>query len=484
MIGDGIMTVLGLQTKSIQLYAYGVILLSISVSHLIAQDGVPPAVAETPGTEAPGPETRVEKPGVTSFGGISVVGSRQVIRGSIASIADEMRVELGKICGDPKRKMKLPLIIQLHGARGDEELPRSVGSKIDQFQGQYQFKLHLHLAKGVDHALLRYHLMELFLYERGLGEGQVVEKGDRVLVKPWMIVGMLEALAIKAGKFDKRIYQADIPYLEISPLQKVFDANEKQWRAMIGREPIAFRAISGAMVNSLLRQPDGRPAMAAYIAEMATFKGETENLMRKHFPGMNKSRNSLQKWVNLELLELGTARLTQVHSIQETDKRLDAILKLRYRDEEGAAVSVEIDGYAQVMKLKPTERFEAVAGARAELERLSYRCFPTYRPLLGEYEMILRDVIAGQEADIKNRLTKLMDIRLKMKGSAKRVRDYLDWYYITQANELSGDFEKYRALIDALEKEKLRPPADDSTQLYLDAIQRFYGGGSPKRGKR
>ena len=75
MIGDGIMTVLGLQTKSIQLYAYGVILLSISVSHLIAQDGVPPAVAETPG-----PETRVEKPGVTSFGGISVVGSRQVIR--------------------------------------------------------------------------------------------------------------------------------------------------------------------------------------------------------------------------------------------------------------------------------------------------------------------------------------------------------------------------------------------------------------------
>ena len=47
MIGDGIMTVLGLQTKSIQLYAYGVILLSISVSHLIAQDGVPPAVAET-----------------------------------------------------------------------------------------------------------------------------------------------------------------------------------------------------------------------------------------------------------------------------------------------------------------------------------------------------------------------------------------------------------------------------------------------------
>ena len=43
-----------------------------------------------------------------------------------------------------------------------------------------------------------------------------------------------------------------------------------------------------------------------------------------------------------------------------------------------------------------------------------------------------------------------------------RARDYLDWYYITRSNEVSGDFEKYRALTEAIEKGEMRPPANDS----------------------
>ncbi len=422
----------------------------------------------------------VEEEGVSRFGKISVRGSDQNTRGGISSMANAMHTELCKLCAAPEYKIKLPIIIQLYGAEGDAELKRHIVSKIDQVQGQYQLKLHVHLAKGVDHKLLRYHLMELLLYDRGLGAGQFVEKGERVLVKPWLITGLLEALDIKAGRADKRIYQAELPYFGILPLQQVFDSSEKSWLEMDGRKPLAFRAISGAMTNALLRQPGGRPSMSAYLAEVATFKGETENLMRKHFPGMNKSRNSLGKWVNLEMLELGTARMTQVYSIVETDKRLDSVLKLRYRGEKGAAMAVDIDGYADVIKLKPAERYEAAAGARAELERLSYRCFPIYRPLIGEYEMLLREIVSGKDKDIKVRLTKLTDVRLKMLGSGRRVRDYLDWYYITQSSEVTGDYQKYRALTNALEEERLRPRTGDDTQRYLDDVQRIYGGDSGK----
>lgn len=418
------------------------------------------------------------KPGVSVFGKISVVGSQQSVRASIASMAEKIRVGLNKICGEARREMKLLIIIRLYGAEGDEEQPRSVVTKITKLDGQYQLLLHVHLAKGVDQALLRYHLMELFLYERGLGEGQFVAEGERVIVKPWLIVGILEAIEIRSGKVDKRIYQAGIDYLEILPIEKVFDASEREWREMIGREPIAYRAISGAMLSSLLRQPGGRAAMAAYLADVATFKGEHENLMRKHFPGMNKSANSLQKWVSLELLELGTARMTQVHPILETESRLDNTLQLRYRDGEGAALSVAIDRYQEVMNLGQAERVEAVASARAELERLSYRCFPSYRPLLNEYDAVLRDIIRGKDKDIDARLAKLMDVRMKMKDSAMRVRDYLDWYYITRSHVVSADFEKYRALAEALEKEKMRLPVEDSTQQYLDDVQRVFGGGT------
>ena len=319
--------------------------------------------------------------------------------------------------------------------------------------------------------------MELLLYERGLANTQSVEEGERLIVKPWLIVGILQAMDIRSGDADRRLYRADIDFISILPLEQVFEASEQQWREMIGREPIAFRAISGAVVNSLLRQPGGKSSMATYLADFATFKGEYENLLRQHFPGMNQSGSSLNKWVNLELMELGTARVTEVHSMLETESRLERVLTLRYRDESGSAVQVDIDLYGEVIGLESTQRIEAVAASRAELERLSYRCFPTYRPILAEYESILRDIAKGQDQQISSRLAKLMDIRMKMRSAAIRARDYLDWFYITQSNDVSGDFDKYRDLMEALEKEGSRTPHGDTTSNYLDEIERIYGAG-------
>lgn len=443
---------------------------------LILSGAVPTLQAEPTVTEDGAVvEPEFNQDGTTKFDGFIVVGSNQVIRGGLASVADKMRSGLAAISGDPGRENALPIIIQLYGAEGDDEHKRSVVSQIEQLQGKYHLKLHIHLAKGVDHDLLRYHLMEMLLYERGLGAGQQVVEGEHVQVKPWLVLGLLEALDVKSGQVDRKIYQVDMPYFEVLPVQKVFDSSEVDWRALDGRRPIAFRAISGAMVNALLRQPGGRRGMGEYLADVATFKGEEENLMRKHFPSMNKSRNSLEKWVDLEMAELGTAKVTQVYSLLETENRLESVLRLRYRDEEQAAVSVGIDGYQEILELEKPDRVAAVAGASAELERLSYRCFPSYRPLIAEYEMILRELIVGEDEGIQVRLNKLGDVRMKSLEIGKRSRDYLDWFYITQSNEVSGDFKHYRELSEAVRKESLKTRADDATQTYLEKVQKMYG---------
>lgn len=413
---------------------------------------------------------------VTEFDGFTVVGSHQQIRGGIASLAGGMSSDLSRLTGEVGRQIKLPIIIRLHGQEGDREQARSVVTRIDQVQGQYHLKIHIHLAKGVDHQKLRYHLMEALLYERGLSSGQVVDEGDRIEVKPWLVVGLLEALDVKHGRANRRIYQAELPYFDILPLQEVFDTSAPAYRELDGRKPAVFRAISGAMVNALLRQPDGRRGIAGYLKDVATFKGEQENLMRKHFPSMNKSRNSLSKWIDLEMAELGTATLVQVYTLLETEKRLQSVLQLRYRDEEEAAVSVELDGYREVIGLSQAERVDAVSGAHAELGRLSYRCFPTYRPLLLEYEMILKEIAKGEDERIEARLSKLLDIRVKLQIAGKRVRDYLDWYYITRSDEVSGSFDDYRELSDALRQEALRERGQGPFRSYLDQVESIYGG--------
>lgn len=434
--------------------------------------------AESPSdttSDAAATPTGQDVAGVSFYGDISVVGSQPQVRSGIVSVADKLRVELNKICGEASRELQLPIIIRLHGSEGDEQRPRSVVSKITSLQGQYQLILHVHLARGVDQSLLRYHLMELLLYERGLGGGQKLAPGEKAIVRPWLVLGMLEAIDIKGGRVDRRVYRLGADHLGIMPISKLFDTTETQWREMIGLEPAAFRAVSGAMVHSLLRQPRGKPAMSGYLAEFATFKGEQENLLRKHFPGMNQSGSSLEKWINLELLELSTARLTDVLSILETEDRLERVLTMRYRNMQGDFTLAAISDYKKVMELASESRIEAVAGARAEIERLSFRCFPTYRPLLNEYEAILRDIARGNAKDIDVRLARLSEVRVKMRSSASRVRDYLDWYYITRSTEVSGGFEKYRSLVEALEKEQQRPPVEDSLGQYLDEVQRVFG---------
>jgi hypothetical protein len=421
------------------------------------------------------------KQSVTKFGNITVVGSNQQIRGGIASMARGVFTELNELCNQKQRQLKIPIVIRLYGTQGDVKKKRSIASDIVLIEGHYQLNIHIHMARGIDWSKLRYHVMEMILYERGLGNGQVVEDGERVLVKPWLVVGLLEVLNLRANRSDRKLYQSKIPYLEILSLQRTFDMSEKKWLDLTGLKPIAFRAISGAMVSSLVRQPKGKSSIASYLADFATFKGEAENLMRQHFPSMNQSSNSLEKWLNLEMLELGTAKVSEVFSIFETEKRLNSILVLRYRDAEDIAKTISIHDYADVIQLKSMrERSEAVAGVRAELNRISYRCFPTYRPLIYEYDMIVSDIVTATADNIDTRLKNLSIKRQQKKNAATRVRDYLDWYDITQSKEITASFREYREFSDKLEEKPLRRKEDDFTNNYLERVQRIYGGEKSK----
>lgn len=421
------------------------------------------------------------KQSVTKFGNITVVGSNQQIRGGIASMARGVFTELNELCNQKQRQLKIPIVIRLYETQGDVKKKRSIASDIVLIEGQYQLNIHIHMARGIDWSKLRYHVMEMLLYERGLGNGQVVEDGERVLVKPWLIVGLLEVLNIRANRSDRKLYQSKIRYLEILSLQRTFDMSEKKWLDLTGLKPIAFRAISGAMVSSLVRQPKGKSSIASYLADFATFKGEAENLMRQHFPSMNQSSNSLEKWLNLEMLELGTAKVSEVFSIFETEKRLNSILVLRYRDAEDIAKTISIHDYADVIQLKSMrERSEAVAGVRAELSRISYRCFPTYRPLIYEYDMIVRDIVTATADNIDTRLKNLSIKRQQKKNAATRVRDYLDWYDIIQSKEITASFREYREFSDKLGEKPLRRKEDDITNNYLERVQRIYGGEKSK----
>ena len=293
------------------------------------------------------------------------------------------------------------------------------------------------------------------------------------LIRPWLVEGLIEAGKWRANRADRRLYEGVFKQGGGFTLDELFEVSDKNLARLDSASKLTFRALSGALVMALLEQPHGRGAFRSFCGEAARFSGEMPVLLRKHFPELNLSEKSLAKWWALTLAKLVQPKLTEVLSVQETERDLGDALQFHTRDAEGNAVNRDIAAWETIARLEPEERAEAVKPADEGIIRLSYRCFPSYQPILREYQQILRDLVAGEHGEIAGRVAELSEQRKLRIDRALRARDYLDFIEISQARELSGEFEDYMRLKKELEQ-RPRAPRHDRVTETLDTMQRTY----------
>lgn len=228
---------------------------------------------------------------------------------------------------------------------------------------------------------------------------------------------------------------------------------------------------------ALLEQPGGRDAFTKFLDEAASFQGEMALLLRRYFPELNLSPNSLAKWWALQMASQGgLQRLTDVMSITETEEELAASLFLEIPpvgEESGAAPArQDLDQWRKIIDLEPKQRAATVRPAQSALVHLSYRCFPSYRPLLIEYQKQLIRLSQGDDKAVGEALTKLGQAREIMRAKSQRGRDYLDWFEITRARETSGVFDDYLKLKSQLKKRENE--RKDGMSLYLERMDKLF----------
>ena len=196
-------------------------------------------------------------------------------------------------------------------------------------------------------------------------------------------------------------------------------------------------------------------------------------LLRRHFPELNLSETSLAKWWALQLAQKGALNLlTDVLAIPRTEETLAEALQLDFRTPEGIVQRKPITAWPELAALEEPERASAVRQAQDALVRLSYRCFPSYRPLLAEYQIVLASIAQNKTADVAQKLATLEETRASMVERTARARDYLDWFEITRARQTSGVFDDYLKL-----KERLKSNPhhrDDGISRYLDQMDRVF----------
>jgi len=422
----------------------------------------PPAAAEPAG----------EAVALSRSGQFRVSGGDGMLRGTVALLAEETKDDMLRLTGE-KDAWKVPVTLRLHGRAGDPMPARTIVTRLIVVEGVKELRIDIHLSRGIEHERFKRSVTSALLYERALAAGAGNDADAALNVLPWLADGLREAIAWRLNQTDRQHYEALFKHGGLFRIEHLFAMDDNAFENLDGLSRAAFRVSSGALVMALLEQPQGKDGFRAFLTEAAAFEGEMPALLRRHFPELNLSETSLAKWLQLQLAAKGgTNLLTDILTIPQTETALAEALRLHFRTPEGIIQQKELAAWPELAALEEPERVAAVRPAEDALVRLSYRCFPSYRPLLAEYQLILSAIAKNRTNDVAERLIALDETRVTMNARAARARDYLDWFEISRARETSGVFDDYQRL-----KERLKADPHsrkDGLSAYLDRMDRLF----------
>jgi len=413
---------------------------------------------------------------VTSTSGqFQVRGGDPTLRGSVALLAEQTRTEFLRLTEEPRADFKIPVLILLVAQPGKQPATSPIGKTITFHDGGYQIRLNADIGRGIDVERFQSAVTSALVYARSLATRSTEDIETPLLVQPWLVDGLREANRWQSGSSDRRLYEALFHNGGLFNLDDLFTMTKEKHASLDAASRAAFIVSSGAFVMALLEQPDGKEAFRDFLSEVALFAGEMPTLLRRHFPEMNLSENSMEKWWRLLLAHKGTANLTESLSIYETETALNDVLRIHLRDEAGGMQESPIEAWPELLELDPAERAAATRMAADSLVRLSYRCFPSYRPLLASYQQALI-TISGENTNRESlaaRFDELAATRQNMIAKAERARDYMDWFEITRARDTSGVFTDYLRLKQQL-NEKPRDTRSDPVSSMLDRLDAIF----------
>lgn len=441
----------------------------------LAQDEAPRAVqvAEPPTSLIPEGPDRV----ISGTGQFRITGGEPQDRAAIAVLAEEAKDELLRLTEEKDSWLdsKVAINVVLHGKPGDPLPMRTVATNIQVSEAGYGIRLDVHLSRGIEPERFKFAATSALIYERALRGRPTNDSDTPFLVPPWLVDGLREATAWRLDQSDRRLYQALFKTGGLFKTDDLFALNERSFEDIDAAMRAAFRVSSGSLVMALLQQPQGKEGFRKFLADVAAYEGEMPALLRKHFPELNLSETSLSKWWALQLANIGGQNLTtDVLTVAQTETALGEALRLDFRTPEGIVQQKDLSAWPEVAALPEPERLKAVQLSQEALVRLSYRCFPSYRAILAEYQLALGAIAKNKTQDLAAQLTALDERRATMTAKAQLARDYLDWFEISRArpNDTTGVFDDYIRLKDRL-KANPRQRTDDLSK-YLDRMDAIF----------
>ena len=405
-------------------------------------------------------------------GRLTILGGSSSLRVAMIQDADDLISDLDRLVGEVPGK-PYPIYLEIFPFEKGKSSQISLEFLKPEGGAPYRLQIYLRLGRGSSFEQKKFErvILQMLVMERSLRSLPEGESVERVEVRPWLLDGLAEAIQWKNGKGDRRMYSSLMESGGWIEVEDLVDRAAIAGLDVLSRE--LFRASSGALVMALLAQNQGAKSLAEFLGKVAVFEGEQMILLRAHFPQANLGPKGLERWWMLQVAALSEKKLSEAMTIPETDKRLSGILELHLKNENEEAFRVSLGSWRQVAGLQSQEeRIESIRPANDLLAHLSFRCFPTFRPVIAGYLKILSDVADGKTEEVEEMIRNLEEFRTAEVERHQKLVDLMDWYHLSSVRKESGEFEDYLKMQKNLRKGN--EFGKDPLHQYLDKVQKVF----------
>lgn len=390
-----------------------------------------------------------------------------------------------------------PIVIQIRETSALVTGRQAVWTSVVQVGEGFRIELNMvPQQNAVDGPLLRRELVRCILAERLLRQHSAADLAGRETPPPdWMLYGLLELLDYQAMGRPSDSFSAVFRLGHVLSLEDIFSFNPEDVDSV---SRMVYRASACGLLLMLLERSSGGKNFSSLCDTIALMPDNDMAAIARSYPELNSSGNSLGKWWSLQLAAMSQPGLDELLTTQHTEQELVKALVLhlpaqpetagqkkpkkglfskKKPDEKAApaAPATAADYPLEEFTRATTRKDRAQIFGRVELAltQLSLRAHPLYRPVVGRYLALVKDLSEGKkEKEAARTIASLALMRSNLLADMSKVEDYLDWYEVTQAEGTSGTFHDYLRSVE--ETQRPLPPRRDPLSRYLNLMESEY----------
>ncbi len=239
-------------------------------------------------------------------------------------------------------KYSIPVVVVLKAPPEVDRVGPAVTTNIMQLDpGGFHLQINAQLRADFQSEDFARELVRVLLAERILRNHAELKTNRERVLPDWVLTGVTQALEFRARSRPSAMFAAVFKGGQIFSVDKLLSADPSQLDAL---SRTIYETSSCAIVLALLEQQDGPVRFGRFLNALALDNKPDRDLLKQHFPTLGVSKNSLEKWWTLQMATLATPSALESLSVEETEKRLDEALMLRYEplpDKKGKAKDKE-----------------------------------------------------------------------------------------------------------------------------------------------